>query len=295
MIDMLEKYNENQSLFWEEYCNSMKKFKEKRDRQDLLDATKLLESMERLLNIRNAMIEEYGGGDEAEAYRSNAVSEKYRMANGMPAYMPPMYNRRVVYDTTRNGNPDMNWNENMRMYENNYPRSEAGGRGGASSSQGNTSGGSMSNRGGYRNTGRGGMRNDGWDVRIDRRDEAYSPNRRSQMYNRMYNAGDMMDDPGYKKWGESLMNADGSEGAHWEKQQTTSVAKNMGVQFDEITEDDFWITMNMMYSDYCETAKKYNVDKPEFYACLACDFLMDEDAKGTPSDKLKSYYNYIVE
>lgn len=98
----------------------------------------------------------------------------------------------------------------------------------------------------------------------------------------------------YKHWADNLENSDGTYGAHWTKEQTTSIAKNMGVKFDHINEWAFWIAMNAMYADYYYTAKKYGVDKPEFYADMAKSFLFDEDASGTPMEKLSAYYHYIV-
>jgi len=41
---------------------------------------------------------------------------------------------------------------------------------------------------------------------------------------------------------------------------------------------EYYVAINAMYSDHCETAKKMGVDKPEFYAHLAKDFLCDLDA-----------------
>lgn len=53
---------------------------------------------------------------------------------------------------------------------------------------------------------------------------------------------------------------------------------------------EFYVTMNMMRSDYSGTAMHYNMDTPEFYAMMAKDFLMDEDAK---PGKLKTYMDNI--
>lgn len=55
---------------------------------------------------------------------------------------------------------------------------------------------------------------------------------------------------------------------------------------------DFFVAVNAMYSDYCETAKKIGKDTPEFYAHLARDFLMDTDAK---PGKLRRYMTHIAE
>lgn len=52
--------------------------------------------------------------------------------------------------------------------------------------------------------------------------------------------------------------------------------------------------MNMMYSDYCTVANKYNVGTPEFYACMAKAFLFDKDAK-SPNAKMAAYYFGIVD
>ena len=41
---------------------------------------------------------------------------------------------------------------------------------------------------------------------------------------------------------------------------------------------EFYTAMNAMYSDHCESMKKLGIDKPETYAHLAKDFLMDKDA-----------------
>lgn len=55
----------------------------------------------------------------------------------------------------------------------------------------------------------------------------------------------------------------------------------------------FWITMSMMYSDYCKTAKKHGVDRADFYADLACDFLFDVD-RVSPTEKLYWYFEKIA-
>lgn len=54
---------------------------------------------------------------------------------------------------------------------------------------------------------------------------------------------------------------------------------------------EFYTAINAMYSDYCDTAKKMGMDKLEFYANLAKDFLMDTDAK---PHKLRRYMEHIA-
>lgn len=53
---------------------------------------------------------------------------------------------------------------------------------------------------------------------------------------------------------------------------------------------EYFVAINAMYSDYCETAKKMGMDKPEFYAHLARDFLNDKDAG---PHKLRKYMETI--
>ena len=53
---------------------------------------------------------------------------------------------------------------------------------------------------------------------------------------------------------------------------------------------EWYVALNAMYSDHCETAKKFGMDKPDFYASLARDFLMDKDAG---PHKLRKYMETI--
>lgn len=56
---------------------------------------------------------------------------------------------------------------------------------------------------------------------------------------------------------------------------------------------EFWAVLNATYSDVSKVAKKYNVDRSDFYANLAkALFLEDEDAK---PGKPMLYYEYLVE
>lgn len=96
-----------------------------------------------------------------------------------------------------------------------------------------------------------------------------------------------------KAWNTDMENDDGTTGGHWTVQQTTPLAANAGVVFAHITEDDWNVAMNMMYSDYCSVAAKYGVNKPEFFADMAKAFLFDKDAKG-PKEKLSAYYHGIA-
>lgn len=111
---------------------------------------------------------------------------------------------------------------------------------------------------------------------------------------------DMEDDDRHKaklndynpwEWAKEMQNADGSSGAHWSMEDTETVRKARNI--NDCKPEDFWIAMNMMYSDYQGVAKKYGIDKPEFYADMARGFLTDKDSK-QGREKLEAYYEYVV-
>lgn len=63
------------------------------------------------------------------------------------------------------------------------------------------------------------------------------------------------------------------------------------VEFNKFNEDEFYVTVLMMYTDYKNTLGKGNVD---IYIRLAKDFLCDEDASVKYGEKLAVYYEDIV-
>lgn len=70
------------------------------------------------------------------------------------------------------------------------------------------------------------------------------------------------------------------------------LAQKAGIT-DEGAMAEFWAVLNATYSDVCKVAKKYNVDRSDFYADLAkALFLEDEDAM---PGKPMLYYEYLVD
>lgn len=124
---------------------------------------------------------------------------------------------------------------------------------------------------------------------------------RERREGRSYEDWDEMDDDDRHKaklndynpweWAKDMKNTDGSSGAHWSMEDTETVRKARNI--NDCKPEDFWIAMNMMYSDYQGVAKKYGIDKPEFYADMARGFLMDKDSK-QGREKLEAYYEYVV-
>jgi len=86
-----------------------------------------------------------------------------------------------------------------------------------------------------------------------------------------------------------MENTDGTSGPHWSIEQTEKVRNQRGISGDPT---EFWVAMNMIYSDYSEVFKAYGVrDKIYLYADMAEAFLKDQDAQ---PGKLARYYNSIV-
>ncbi len=90
------------------------------------------------------------------------------------------------------------------------------------------------------------------------------------------------------RWVKSMENADGSRGAYWTMEKTEEVRRQYGITEKPL---DFWVTMNMMYSDYCKVTEKFGVNTLEFYACMAKAFLEDPDAK---PGKLARYREFVA-
>ncbi len=101
-----------------------------------------------------------------------------------------------------------------------------------------------------------------------------------------------------KRWGQMLMNADGTEGIHFDKHMIMERIKHLSGDMEGYTEEDLCMAANMLYSDYCEVLKPYISREPEkeadFYLKMAKAFLDDEDAPDG-SAKLAMYYFCIAD
>jgi hypothetical protein len=122
-------------------------------------------------------------------------------------------------------------------------------------------------------------------------------NRRDYEDNGDYHHGKMrLHKSDMKRWKNHMENADGTKGEHFDMQQIMNVADKMGLKFNDYDEKEFCLAVNMMYSDYCRTVRKYVSPDKELmtYAELARDFLEDDDGP-EPSEKLALYYYCIVD
>lgn len=96
-------------------------------------------------------------------------------------------------------------------------------------------------------------------------------------------------------WKHILRNADGSRGEHFTPEQVKREVDRLGIRFDEYSESEFCMAMNMLYSDFCEVNRSFvSPDRePHYYAKLAQAWLEDDDGP-TGSEKLALYFYSIA-
>lgn len=92
------------------------------------------------------------------------------------------------------------------------------------------------------------------------------------------------------EWVEEMEDDDGVRGGKYTWHQVQQYAMNMGITGQQRLLEMYW-AMNAMYADYHKAAKKFGVDKPEFYAHMAKCFLEDPDAV---DNKVEEYVKHIV-
>ena len=89
-----------------------------------------------------------------------------------------------------------------------------------------------------------------------------------------------------ERWTEKLKRKDRFK---VKKEEIISHAKQMGVRFDEFTEEEFYVVYLMMVSDFKAVANDFRS-----YLNMAKEWLMDDDIEVSPSEKLCIYYYEIV-
>lgn len=126
----------------------------------------------------------------------------------------------------------------------------------------------------------------------DRMSAYEAPQKRQEMgHAEGYEDDDHLTREQAEKWVRGMKSEDGKTGARWPYEEIKRYAANFGIQGEEQVVE-FFAIMNALYSDYCKVAKKYGVDKTDFWADLAKAFIHDKDAK---SGKVKMYYECIAE
>lgn len=97
-----------------------------------------------------------------------------------------------------------------------------------------------------------------------------------------------MDEKTAEEWTAQMKNVDGTKGAHWKMEQVKQVQQVRKIECDPV---EFFVAMNMMYSDYNKVARAHGVNNVDFYADMAKAFLDDKDAA---DNKLMAYYECVV-
>lgn len=95
-----------------------------------------------------------------------------------------------------------------------------------------------------------------------------------------------------EEWVESMKNTDPEHptGAKWSMETIKPIAMKHGFNTPE-KQMEYWAVMNMMYSDYCETAKKHGVSTMDFYGDMAKAWMKDKDAV---ENKTAAYIEYCT-
>lgn len=73
---------------------------------------------------------------------------------------------------------------------------------------------------------------------------------------------------------------DGSDREHGERfsmADAIEVGNKMGIDFNKIRKCEWYVVLNMMYSDYYRTASQYGHTDYKFFGNLAYDWFHDED------------------
>lgn len=98
-----------------------------------------------------------------------------------------------------------------------------------------------------------------------------------------------------KEWEEDMVNDDGSKGFKFTKEQVMQTAHQMNIDMQKFDEDTLWVAANLKYNDGCLTAKKFGVDRLEYYIEGGKEFLEDKDFDGDGAEKLFLYYKFIAD
>ena len=96
-----------------------------------------------------------------------------------------------------------------------------------------------------------------------------------------------------KEWVDSMENPDDKSkpGEHWNMAQTTQVLKQMKLPYDPV---EFYVVMNMMYSDYFGVAKKYGqATNTDFFVDMTKAWLDDSDT-AAGDKKTELYYSIVA-
>lgn len=128
-------------------------------------------------------------------------------------------------------------------------------------------------------------------------EEMFDPYYHEMMYDyrgrgRDYAGAEMLSNRELMDWSQKLMkDVEEKDKAFFKYENIEKKAKDMGIQFDKFSFDEFYLVCLMMYTDYCKTLGTANMD---IYLKLSKDWLQDQDSELKNSEKLYAYYYYVV-
>lgn len=95
-----------------------------------------------------------------------------------------------------------------------------------------------------------------------------------------------------EEWVSQMSKPDksGSKGGKWTYDQTTQILKEKNLDLDPV---NFFIVMNMLYSDYGKTLVKHGMNNVDLYVDLAKDWIEDDDVAAGKA-KTADYYYCVV-
>lgn len=105
--------------------------------------------------------------------------------------------------------------------------------------------------------------------------------------------GEMLSDRELMDWSKKLLKeVDKGFQDYFSLKNIEKKAKDMNVEFEDFSFEEFYTTVLMMFTDYHKTLGTSNMD---IYLRIAKDWLCDEDAGVQYGEKLAAYYDNIVE
>lgn len=105
--------------------------------------------------------------------------------------------------------------------------------------------------------------------------------------------GPHFDDEHARKAVSKMENEDGSKGQHWSLEETSALANQYGIRFDDkFNKYDWYVALNMVYSDYYRViVNMTGSNNAKYFVELAKAWLCDKDID---EGKMWYYYIYIM-
>ena len=98
------------------------------------------------------------------------------------------------------------------------------------------------------------------------------------------------------KWKHNLVNADGTDGAHFTAEEIMDVADKMRISYDGYTKAELCMATNFLYSDLGPAFKMFVPSDKEVYTWVGAAKLFLEDDDGPEgSEKLAAYFYCIAD